>query len=155
MTLEEKIKLSTLLPAQRIFLLRDPATKDKVLTRLLQVLCPAGGALDRREVQRQIAEREKGMSTTLDTGLSIPHVRLEELEHFEAALAVLPQGLPDPAAQKEIKVLFLLLSPARPAFFQKHLQVLGLLAQTFTPELIARLGACTTAAEAAQILADK
>ena len=52
MTLEEKIKLSTLLPAQRIFLLRDPATKDKVLTRLLQVLCPAGGALDRREVQR-------------------------------------------------------------------------------------------------------
>ena len=33
--------------------------------------------------------------------------------------------------------------------------VLGLLAQTFTPELIARLGACTTAAEAARILADK
>ncbi len=155
MALEEKIKLNTLLPAQRIFLFRDPASKDEVLEQLLRVLCLDGGVLDRREVQRQIAEREKGMSTTLDTGLAIPHVRLEELERFEAALAVLPQGLPDPAAHKEIKVLFLLLSPARPAFFQKHLQVLGLLAQTFTPELMARLGACTTAAEAAQILADK
>ncbi len=154
MALEEKLKLSTLLPARRIFLFGDLADKQEVLDRLLRVLCPEGGPLDRREVARQLAEREKGISTTLDTGLALPHVRLEELEQFEAALAVLPQGLPDPAAHQQIKVLFLLLSPARPAFFQKHLQILGLLAQTFTPDLMARLDACSTAAQAAQILAD-
>ena len=35
--------------------------------------------------------------------------------------------------------MFLFLSPAKPAFFQKHLQILSTLAETFKPEFIQEL----------------
>lgn len=147
----EKINIAALLQ-DRIFILPGRPAKEDVLKRLTQAVCRTAEALDAQTVWEQIVQRERGLGTTLDTGLSIPHVRLEELEEFKAALAVLPQGIQDGAGRTETKAVFLFLSPARPVYFQKHLQLLACLAETFSPTFLAGLSRCAHAAEAAALL---
>lgn len=121
-------------------------SKTDVIKQLTKVVCRGGSNLDEAEVLAQVLKREEGISTTLDTGLSIPHARLEELDAFKAALAVLPQGIEDPSGPHlEIKAMFLFLSPARQAFFQQHLQILAALAEVFKPEFISALSTCQNA----------
>ena len=139
-------KISSLLSSDRIFLVAGKPAKAEVIGRLTQAVCRGEQQLDASEVLAQVLKREEGISTTLDTGLSIPHARLEELENFKAALAVLPQGIEDSSGPHlEIKAMFLFLSPARQAFFQQHLQILASLAEVFKPDFIAELAACSDA----------
>lgn len=141
-----KFKISSLLPAERVFRIEGKPAKAEVIERLTRAVCAGVPNLDADEVLAQVLKREKGISTTLDTGLSIPHARLEELEGFQAALAVLPQGIEDPSGPHlEIKAMFLFLSPARQAFFQQHLQILAALAEVFKPEFISALTTCQNA----------
>lgn len=83
----------------------------------MRTVCRDYPQLDPADVASQVLKREEGISTTLDTGLSIPHARLEELGDFTAALAVLPEPLRDQTnSDLSIRVMFLFLSPAKPAF---------------------------------------
>lgn len=129
-------------------------SKTDVIKQLTKVVCRGGSNLDEAEVLAQVLKREEGISTTLDTGMSIPHARLEELDGFQAALAVLPSGIEDPSGPHlEIKAMFLFLSPAKQAFFQQHLQILASLAEIFKPDFISALAACQSPQEAAQKIA--
>ena len=149
-----KFKISSLLSPERIFCVAGKPSKAQVIERLTQAVCRAEQNLDATEVLAQVLKREEGISTTLDTGLSIPHARLEELDGFKAALAVLPQGIEDPSGPHlEIKAMFLFLSPARQAFFQQHLQILAALAEVFKPDFIEELTHCQTAQQAAAKIA--
>lgn len=149
-----KFKISSLLPSDRIFLVEGKPAKAEVIGRLTQAVCRGADNLDASDVLAQVLKREEGISTTLDTGLSIPHARLEELDGFKAALAVLPQGIEDPSGPHlEIKAMFLFLSPAKQAFFQQHLQVLASLAEVFKPDFIAELTTCKDAKEVAAKIA--
>ena len=148
--------ISRLLPPDRIFMVQGQPAKAEVIKRLVQAVCKDEPNLDADEVLTQVLKREEGISTTLDTGLSIPHARLEELDGFKAALAVLPSGIEEPAGPHlEIKAMFLFLSPAKQAFFQQHLQILASLAEVFKPDFIASLASCRDAQEAAQKIASK
>lgn len=91
--------------------------------------------MEQEEVYKAILKREQGISTTLDTGLSIPHARLEGLDSFKAAVAVLPQGIKDDFGL-QIKVVFLFLSPSGEQYFPEHLKLLAKLAETFTTTFI-------------------
>ncbi len=151
-----KFKISSLLSPERIFLVTDKPAKAEVIRRLTQAVCSGENNLEASDVLAQVLKREEGISTTLDTGLSIPHARLEELDSFKAALAVLPQGIEEPSGPHlEIKAMFLFLSPARQAFFQQHLQILSALAEVFKPDFIAELSMCKTVQEIAAKLADE
>lgn len=141
-----KFKISSILPSDRVFILEGKPAKAEVIERLTRAVCASEAKLDYKDVLAQVLKREEGISTTLDTGLSIPHARLEELDAFKAALAVLPQGIEDPSGPHlEIKAMFLFLSPARQAFFQQHLQILAALAEVFKPEFISALSTCQNA----------
>ena len=122
------------LNSQQIALITNPATKQEVLKCLVDNVC-AGTNLNKEEVFKAIIKREQGISTTLDTGLSIPHARLEDLDSFKAAIAVIPNGLKDDFGL-QIKVMFLFLSPSGEHFFPEHLKLLAKLAETFTPAFI-------------------
>ncbi len=149
-----KITIGSLLPSERIFFMQGQLSKADVIKRLTQAVCAGESGLDAADVLAQVMKREEGISTTLDTGLSIPHARLEELEGFKAALAVLPQGVEEPAGPHlQIKAMFLFLSPAKQMFFQRHLQILSQLAEIFKPDFISSLAACHSAVEAAQKIA--
>ncbi len=152
----EKINIGALLTPERIFVLEGNPAKAEVIKQLVQTVCAEDANLDAQDVLSQVLKREEGISTTLDTGLAIPHARLEELDGFKAALAILPQGIEDPAGPHlEIKAMFLFLSPAKPMFFQKHLQVLATLAELFQPEFITELSAASDVACAAKLIGTK
>ena len=122
------------LNSQQILLIKTPATKQEVVKCLVENIC-AGTDLNKDTVLTAILKREQGISTTLDTGLSIPHARIEGLTSFRAAVAVIPEGLKDDFGL-QIKIIFLFLSPGGEQFFPEHLKLLAKLAETFTPAFI-------------------
>lgn len=122
------------LNSQQILLIKNPATKQEIVKCLTETVC-ANTNLNKENVFKAILKREQGISTTLDTGLSIPHARIEGLTSFKAAVAVIPDGLKDDFGL-QIKVIFLFLSPSGEHFFPEHLKLLAKLAETFTPAFI-------------------
>ena len=122
------------LSSQHITLIKNPTTKQEVVSALVENVC-TGTNLNKEEVLKAIIKREQGISTTLNTGLSIPHARLEGLDSFKAAVAVIPNGLKDDFGL-QIKVVFLFLSPSGEQFFSEHLKLLAKLAEKFTPDFI-------------------
>ena len=122
---------------QQIYLINNPTTKQELVQNLVTNICN-GTALNKEEVFKAIIKREQGISTTLESGLSIPHARLEGLTAFRAVLAVIPQGVQDDFG-KNIKVMFLFLSPSGAQYFPEHLKLLAKLAETFTPAFIEEL----------------
>ncbi len=138
-----KFNLETLLAPSKIWVAPEGLTKTELIKRLVDTVCADEPKLDGADILAQVLKREEGISTTLDTGLSIPHARLEEITDFKAALAVLPHPMQDPVNPNlSIKAMFLFLSPAKPVFFQRHLQILSALAETFKPEFIDGLLSC-------------
>ncbi len=122
---------------QQIFLINNLTTKQELVQYLVSNICK-DTALNQEEVFKAIIKREQGISTTLESGLSIPHARLEGLTSFRAVLAVIPQGVQDNYG-KNIKVMFLFLSPSGEQYFPEHLKLLAKLAETFTPAFIEEL----------------
>lgn len=151
---QSKISLGSLITPARVLLAEDYPSKKELISALVQVVCRDYKQLDPADVAAQVLKREEGISTTLDTGLSIPHARLEELTDFAAAVAVLRKPLRETSGNElPIRVMFLFLSPAKPAFFQKHLQILSALAEKFKPEFIEELALLSNAEEVALRLA--
>lgn len=132
---------------QQIFLINNLTTKQELVQYLVSNICK-DTALNQEEVFKAIIKREQGISTTLESGLSIPHARLEGLTSFRAVLAVIPQGVQDNYG-KNIKVMFLFLSPSGEQYFPEHLKLLAKLAETFTPAFIEELCTLKSAEEIA------
>lgn len=150
---QSKISLGSLIKPSRVLVAEAYPDKKQLIEALVKTVCKDYAQLDPADVASQVLKREEGISTTLDTGLSIPHARLEELTDFAAAMAVLRTPLRDAAGDLSIRVMFLFLSPAKPAFFQKHLQILSALAEKFKPEFIEELVSLKSAEEIAVRLA--
>lgn len=146
----EKVNIADLIAA-RVWLVPADLNKQQVLEQLARLLCQADASLHFEEIFPQILAREEELSTTLDSGLSIPHVRLENYDKTIAALAVLPRPLQDSNGMP-IKAVFLFITPVRSEFFQKHLLVLSAAVERFSPEFMDRLAVCKTAQEALQLL---
>lgn len=151
---QSKMSLGSLISPARVLMVDDCPGKKELIEALIRLVCREYKQLDPADVTAQVLKREEGISTTLDTGLSIPHARLEELTDFAAAVAVLRKPLRDSSGcELPIRVMFLFLSPAKPAFFQRHLQLLSALAEKFKPEFIEELVSLNQADEVAARLA--
>lgn len=132
--------IAMVLNQKRVFILKDEISKKELVAKLVNALCDDLPEIDREDVLAAVLKREQGISTTLDTGLSIPHARLEDLENFQAAVAIMPNGISDEYGLT-IKVMVLFLSPAGPAFFSQHLKLLASLAEKFKAQFITELAA--------------
>ena len=136
----QKTSIPVVLSKKRIFIIKDNISKTDLIVKLVNCICDALPTVDRQDVVNAVLKREQGISTTLDTGLSIPHARVEDLAAFEAAAAVLPNGITDEYGL-QIKVMYLFLSPAGPAYFVQHLRMLANLAEKFNSSFIEALSA--------------
>ncbi|MDR0735000.1 MAG: PTS sugar transporter subunit IIA [Elusimicrobiota bacterium] len=134
----EKTSTPVVLNKKRVFIVNDNISKKDLAVKLVSAICDDLPGSDREDIMNAVLKREQGISTTLDTGLSIPHARVEDLDSFQAAVAVLPKGITDDYGL-QIKVMFLFLSPAGPVYFAKHLNMLALLAEKFNTQFIAGL----------------
>ncbi len=127
-TLEGPINLTK----ERVFILKDKLPKRDIIAMLVNAAAQ-NTAVDVRAALKNVLKREDGISTVLESGLAIPHARVEGLSGFEAAVAIPPPGYTDENGLA-VKVVLLFLSPAEQAYFSAHLKLLAHLAEKFTPQ---------------------
>ena len=132
-----------------IFLIKENITKKELVGKLVKSICEKNPSLDSQEMLNSVLKREEGISTTLESALSIPHARMEDLDTFLGALAVMPAPIEDDYGLP-IKVMFLFFSPAGQPYFAQHLKLLACLAEKFTSDFVQELTTCTTVQEIAK-----
>lgn len=150
----ERPTLASLITPERVWLPAQTPDKKTLVETLTLLACAGRSEVDPREVAVQVLKREAEIPTVLETGLAIPHARVEELTGFAAAVAVLPEPLEDVSGD-QTRIMFLFLSPMDSSFFPKHLQLLGSLASTFTPAFVAALSKQQHAAGVAALFAGR
>jgi PTS system nitrogen regulatory IIA component len=137
---DPSVRISYLLKPKRVIIVKNNIKKESLIGKLISLITKEHTELERDFILEKVLQREQGISTTLDTGLSIPHARIDEIEDFMVSLALSPDGLSEVSGQPaSIKAMFLFLSPSDSKFFQKHLKLLSLLSSTFQPEFIEKL----------------
>lgn len=147
--LQTEITPGGLLGPDKILIVNGPMDKKALVARLVRMACAGAGQLNADDITAQVLKREEGVGSALETGLAIPHARLEELDVFLAAMAILRTPLADEAHPKTpTRVMFLFLSPGCPAFFKQHLKLLAALAQTFQTALVDELALLDNPAQA-------
>lgn len=143
------LKIGSLLGADVILFPAASEDKAAVLRALSAAVCRRAGLADPEPLLAKVQERERGISTTLDTGLSLPHARVDGIDGILAGMAVLKTPIPDSKqADLAIRVVFLFFSPNKPEAFPLHLQLLRGVSSLFQPALIDRLAAAASPAEA-------
>ena len=111
--------------------------KDALIGHLVTELCSKANLGDPAPFLAKVLEREQGISTTLDTGLAVPHARMDNLADIAAILGIVPGGLPDPKQPDlSIRAVFLFFSPNRQEAFTQHLHLLRGVSTLFQPALI-------------------
>lgn len=147
--------LAALITPENVIFLEGKPSKEEAVRQLTERILPqVGGLIARKTLFDRVAEVEK-LNPVLESGFYIPHAKFPELDNFHAVLGVLPEGFADPVTGINVKAMLLLLSPHKPAFFQRHLNILSLLSQTFQPELIEKLAALKDPAAAAALIKGK
>lgn len=147
------LKIGPLLAEDVVLLPAAGVDKNAVLDRLASAVCRKAGFADHLPFLGKVLEREQGISTTLDTGLSLPHARMDGIPGIMAGMAVLGQPVPDPKQPDlAIRVMFLFFSPNRPDAFPLHLQLLRGVSSLFQPAVIDQLAAAPTPAAALELV---
>jgi len=136
----KKISVSLLLDEDLILLGPDGVDKDKMIGLLAERLCSKLELGEAKPFLAKVLEREQGISTTLDTGLAIPHARMDGLDRIVAAMGLVPKGMPDPKQPDlTIRAMFLFFSPNRQDSFSQHLHLLRGVSSLMQPEFIDQL----------------
>ena len=144
------LRLDDLLSADKILFFPDTDRKKEILLQLVRTALPSITLPEAESLAAQIDKREDTISTALPTGVALPHARVEGLEELKVALAVFKHPVLF-SGGKKVQALLLFLSPADPAFFRWHLQLLSICAQTFTTEFIHKLTSCRNAQQAVSL----
>ncbi|MFA5161666.1 MAG: PTS sugar transporter subunit IIA [Elusimicrobiales bacterium] len=143
-----RFNLASILSPERILILESGLSKNTVIERLSPLVAAQLPDISPEQLLGKIMQREAGISTTLDTGLCIPHARLEIARDFLGALALIPGGIAEPVhGGVTIKAVFLFVSPSDGAFFQKHLRLLAALSSAFQPVFIDKISSLSSPEE--------
>jgi mannitol/fructose-specific phosphotransferase system IIA component (Ntr-type) len=149
------VSLSAIIKPENVLFLQGDISKEEAVRQLTEKMLPqVSGIISRKALFDRVAEVEK-LNPVLESGFYIPHAKFPELEGFYCVLGILPKGFVDPVTGLTVKALLLLLSPHRPEFFQRHLNMLSLLSQTFQPELIEKLSLQSDPAAASALVTRK
>lgn len=147
------LKVSSILTEDAILFPAEGRDKAAVLQALAAAVCGKAGIADWAAFLAKVQEREQGISTTLDTGLSLPHARMDGIPGILAGMAVLKKPIPDPKQPDlSIRVMFLFFSPNKQDAFPMHLQLLRGVSSLFQPSLIDQLTASSGPAAALELI---
>ncbi|MFA6004162.1 MAG: PTS sugar transporter subunit IIA [Elusimicrobiota bacterium] len=149
----KKVRISKVLSEDVILTAPLGLDKNGLIELLVTRLCEKRELSDPKMFLSKVLEREQGISTTLDTGLSLPHARMDRIKNIVAALALVPQGIVDPKqSDLTIKVMFLFFSSSRQEMLPVHLQLLRGVSSLFQPALIEELAAAADPAAALEMI---
>ncbi|MFH1725615.1 MAG: PTS sugar transporter subunit IIA [Elusimicrobiota bacterium] len=131
------IKISRLLRDDLIVGAPAGVGKEQLIEFLVKRLCESFSVHEFEPYLTKVLEREQGISTTLDTGLAVPHARMDGLDRIAVILGLVPEGMPDPKQPDlVIRAMFLFFSPNRQEAFTQHLHLLRGVSSLFQPEFI-------------------
>ena len=119
------VSVSRLLDEDLVLLAPEGVDKERLIELMANRLCEKRKLGNPAPFLAKVLEREQGISTTLDTGLAVPHARMDGLESVAAILGLAPKGMPDPKQPDlTIRAMFMFFSPNRPDAFTQHLHLL-------------------------------
>ncbi len=98
------------------------ATVDGLVDRLLEAGLLSRATRDRAATAVRAREREAS-TAVLETGVGVPHARIDGLDASVVALAIAPAGLYEAAPTVPIRIVALVLSPL--AALDEHLRTLA------------------------------
>ena len=135
----DSVSFAYLLNPENVFFLKGEFSRESAVAFLTDKIYPQLGAvITGQMLSRRVAEVEK-LNQVLETGFYIPHAKFTEIDRFYMTLGLFPDGFQDKNSGLTVKAVMLLLSPNKPAFFQKHLNMLSKLSRIFQPAFIETL----------------
>ena len=148
MNLKKALKLETITTELQA------TTKDGVIENLVDLLVASGKIKDRVEALRAVLEREKKMSTGMQSGIAIPHGKIDSVEELVAAFGIKHAGVEfDSLDGLPARIFVMTLSPSNRT--GPHIQFLAEISRQLNdPAIRERLLQATTAEEILNILAN-
>ncbi len=124
-----EIDLSKYLDPECILIPLESSGKEKVIEELVNVLFSKGKIKDKEIALKEVLEREKTMSTGLQNGLAVPHVRTRNVDEVQIAVGISKKGINFESLDNlPSKVFFLILSPEEKS---PHLEILASIGSFF------------------------
>ena len=103
--------LSRRLAARRIVIWDEAVPKETVLRTLASTFGKDDGIVDGEALYSDILKREEQGSTFFNEGVAFPHVRVRGLAAPAIAMGLTRKGVPDVVTEKQMEIVFLILSP--------------------------------------------
>ncbi|MBC7661230.1 MAG: PTS sugar transporter subunit IIA [Chitinophagaceae bacterium] len=110
-----------LLESQQVLICDEPIRKDKIIEKLVYLICLKHPELSPAPILDLLKLREDKGSTFLNEGIALPHVTVKGLKKAALALALTKGGISDVKSERPIEAVFLLLDPAAPLASQAKL----------------------------------
>jgi len=104
-------------------------TKDEALHQLVTILYQKGLVANLEETYQKILSREAILSTGLEHGIAVPHIRTDDVSMLIGAVALVPGGIKDYTTldDSEVKILVMTISPTDAQ--TPHLRLIAHIAQ--------------------------
>ena len=149
----EPIPVHRILSPELIVEFPHAVAKEEAFRRMVERLCAVRALKDPAFLLAKIMERESGPSTILETGLALPHARVDTIQDIVAVLGLFRAGLPDASSGgRPAQAAFMFFSPNRPEAFSRHLQLIRAVASVFNPALLGELKAAASPEQALELL---
>ncbi|MDR0993245.1 MAG: PTS sugar transporter subunit IIA [Verrucomicrobiota bacterium] len=84
------------------------ATKEEILSEMVDLLMASGHIRDREAVLRAITDRERRMSTGMQNGIAIPHGKTDNVDCLVAALGIKHEGIDFGALDGQPSTIFVM-----------------------------------------------
>jgi len=148
------IKISDYLKPECIKI-ADAKDKWDLLAQMVGLLdIPEKNHISRDYVYQKVVEREKIFSTGIGKGIAVPHLRIEGIEKFHTALAILKNPIPYASIDdKPVRFVMMVIIPS--SMHKEYLKILAALVLIFKNEnTISKILECTTSGEIYGILCE-
>ena len=123
------------LSRQAISLDLQGTTKDAVIEELIDLLDQAGKLRDRKAALKAVLDREKKMSTGMQSGVAIPHGKTDSVDALVAAVGLKKEGLDfDSMDGEPSKIFILTVTPANRT--GPHIQFLAEISRLLNDESV-------------------
>ena len=148
MNLKKALKLETISTELQA------TTKDGVIENLVDLLVASGKIKDRVEALRAVLDREKKMSTGMQSGIAIPHGKIDSVDELVAAFGIKHAGVDfDSLDGLPARIFVMTLSPSNRT--GPHIQFLAEISRQLNdPTVRDRLLQAASAEEILNILAN-
>ncbi len=115
------------------------ATKEGIITELIDLLVKSGAVLDRDQVIQAVLAREHSMSTGMQDGIAIPHAKTDGVTRLCTAIGIKKGGIDFDSLDKiPSKIFIMVVSPKKAA--GPHLQFLAFISGILkSPGIIERM----------------